>query len=95
MSNIDKTLYTAPRNLKDENQATFQVFEPNSIHQADLLFLPTEKFGFKYALVVVDTNNLGGIQLLYITFPNVPIKSNGVRNSIIYNVLESINNIVY
>jgi hypothetical protein len=27
---------------------------PAYLHQADLLYLPTDKFGFKYALVVVD-----------------------------------------
>jgi hypothetical protein len=52
---MDK-LYSIPRNFKDDNQATFQVFEPNAIHQMDLLFLPTDRAGFKYALVVVDAN---------------------------------------
>jgi hypothetical protein len=35
--------------------------------------------------------NLGGVQNLYITFPNIRIKSNGVRGSGLNNVLESIN----
>jgi hypothetical protein len=47
-------LYKKPKKekLPDEG-ASFQVFEPNLIQQADLLFLPHDK-GFKYALVVVD-----------------------------------------
>jgi len=33
------------------------ILKKNVIHQADLLFLPTDKFGYKYALVVVDVYN--------------------------------------
>ncbi len=33
------------------------IFEPNLFHQADLLYLPTSQFGYKYALTVVDVYN--------------------------------------
>jgi hypothetical protein len=35
--------------------------------------------------------NLAGVQILYLTFPNVHIKSNGVRNNVLNNVLEAVN----
>ena len=40
---------TAPRRFQH-----FHAAHPNDIHQADLLFLPQDKDGSKYALVVVD-----------------------------------------
>lgn len=33
------------------------ILKKNIIHQADLLYLPTDAFGYKYALVVVDVHN--------------------------------------
>jgi len=38
------------------NVPTFQNFIPNYTNQADILNLPTAKYGYKYLLVVVDTN---------------------------------------
>jgi hypothetical protein len=49
-------LYKVPKKDKKENSPTFQVFKPNLIHQADLLFLPDDN-GYKYALVVVDDHS--------------------------------------
>jgi hypothetical protein len=36
---------------------SFQIFKPNYAHQADLLFLPSDRFGLKYALVIVDVHD--------------------------------------
>lgn len=47
-------LHKTPQAEKGKDMPTFQDFKPNFRHQADLLFLPTAKFGFKYLLVVVD-----------------------------------------
>lgn len=33
------------------------ITKPNFIHQADILYLPTSQFGYKYALVVVDVSD--------------------------------------
>jgi hypothetical protein len=46
-------LHLKPRKEKGQNMPTFQHQKINMIHQADLLFLPTDE-GFKYLLVVVD-----------------------------------------
>jgi hypothetical protein len=43
----------SPENKQDMPE--FQDFKPNFTHQADLLHLPTAKFGYKFLLVVVDT----------------------------------------
>ena len=41
---------------KGKNQMpTIQIYKKNGYHQADLLFLPSDR-GYKYALVVVDTS---------------------------------------
>ena len=36
--------------------ANFQVFKPDYLEQADLLFMPTGAFGHKYILVIVDAH---------------------------------------
>jgi Integrase core domain len=46
-------LLKAPKKDKGLNAPKFYGTKPNAVHQADLLFLPTDK-GFKYLLVVVD-----------------------------------------
>jgi hypothetical protein len=51
------SLYKKPPPEKGLDMPSFQIFKPNYAHQADLLFLPTDKFGFKYALVVVDVHD--------------------------------------
>ena len=50
-----RNLMKIPKKEKGKNRPTIQNFEKNSIHQADLLFLPNDD-GYKYALVVVDTS---------------------------------------
>ena len=35
----------------------YQIFKEGYLQQADLLFMPTDAFGFKYALVVVDAHS--------------------------------------
>jgi hypothetical protein len=47
-------LYKVPKKDNKLEEPHIQNFEKNSIHQADLLFLPDDD-GYKYALVVVDT----------------------------------------
>jgi hypothetical protein len=47
-----KELYKKPNSEKGE-MPVFQTYKPMR-QQADVLFLPTAKFGFKYLLVVVD-----------------------------------------
>ena len=49
-------LYKQPRPERKEDMATFQVFKPNLIQQADLLFVPNDR-GYKYILVVVDDHS--------------------------------------
>ena len=49
-------LHKQPSSENRLNTATFQNFIPNYTHQADLLSLPTAKYGYKYLLVVVDTH---------------------------------------
>ena len=60
-SDVDTTeltsLYKKPPTEKGLDVPSFQIFKPNYAHQADLLFLPTDKFGLKYALVVVDVHD--------------------------------------
>ena len=54
--NLDE-LFELHKKLNPENngnQATFQDFKPNYTNQADILYLPTAKYGYKYLLVVVD-----------------------------------------
>lgn len=50
-----KDLFTIPKKNKGSDIRHYvKPDEKNEIHQADLLFLPTDKFGYKYALVVID-----------------------------------------
>lgn len=44
--------YQIPKD--DENKPHFSAPKKDSIHQADILFLPTDKFGYKYLLVITD-----------------------------------------
>lgn len=46
-------LFKKPKKDKGVNMPRIQVSEPNTVHQADLLYLPHDN-GYKYALVVVD-----------------------------------------
>lgn len=46
-------LYKTPWREKKNDMPYFQTLKPNTIHQADLVFLPHDH-GFKYLLVVVD-----------------------------------------
>ena len=47
-------LHQKPASEDGINMPTFQDFKPNFSHQADLVHVPTSKFGYKYILVVVD-----------------------------------------
>lgn len=50
------TLFKAPEKEKGVDMPHITVYHPDSVHQADLLFLPHDKVGkkiYKYALVVV------------------------------------------
>lgn len=49
-------LYENPKPEKGHNMPKLQIFEPNYLHMADILFMPMDK-GFKYILVVVDTHS--------------------------------------
>lgn len=49
-------LYQIPKKDKGKNMPHFHVLKKNYVHQADLLFLPTDD-GYKYLLVVVDANS--------------------------------------
>lgn len=50
-----KDLFTIPKKNKGNDIRHYvKPDKKNEIHQSDLLFLPTDKFGYKYALVVVD-----------------------------------------
>ena len=56
--NIDELLqlHKKPAAETRLNVPTFQNFIPNYTNQADILNLPTAKYGYKYLFVVVDTN---------------------------------------
>lgn len=45
-------LYKVPK--KDENPPQYKSNKKNFSHQADLIIMPTEKYGYKYILIVVD-----------------------------------------
>ncbi len=50
-----KDLFTIPiKNKGSDIRHYVKPNQKNEMHQADLLFLPTDKFGYKYALVVID-----------------------------------------
>ena len=52
-----KQLTTIPQKEKNNEMPNMQVFTPNHLEQADLLFMPTGAFGFKYILVIVDAHS--------------------------------------
>lgn len=56
--NYDKNndLFTIPKQdkLDDIPKIKNNITEENYIHQADILYLPTSQFGYKYAFVIVD-----------------------------------------
>ena len=60
ISNADlKTLtqlHKTPIRETREEMPIFQSFKPGFTHQADLLYLPTAVFGYKFLLVVVDNH---------------------------------------
>jgi hypothetical protein len=49
-------LHQKPKRDKKDETPVFQNFVPNYTHQADLLYLPTAKYGYKMLLVVVDNH---------------------------------------
>jgi hypothetical protein len=51
------SLYAIPKKDKGLEIPKTQIIGKNVLHQADLLFLPTDQFGFKYCLVVVDLSS--------------------------------------
>ena len=52
-----KELTTIPQKEKNNEMPHMQVFTPNHLEQADLLFMPTGAFGYKYILVIVDAHS--------------------------------------
>ena len=52
-----KQLTIIPQKEKNNEMPHMQVFKPNHLEQADLLFLPTAALGFKYILVIVDAHS--------------------------------------
>ena len=52
-------LFTIPKQDKKDDMPHIRnnIFEPFILHQADILYLPTSQFGFKYCLVCVDVYN--------------------------------------
>ena len=53
-SDILSRLYEKPKKPKGPNVARFKDVDENAVHQADILYLPEDKDGSKYALVVTD-----------------------------------------
>ena len=51
-----KQLTNIPKKEKNNEMPHMQVFKSNYLEQADLLFMPTGAFGFKYILVIVDAH---------------------------------------
>ena len=52
-------LFTIPKQdtKNDISHIKNNIYKPFILHQADILFLPTSQFGFKYCLVCVDVYN--------------------------------------
>jgi len=52
-------LFTIPKQdtKNDVSHIKNNIYKPFILHQADILFLPTSQFGFKYCLVCVDVYN--------------------------------------
>lgn len=57
--NKNNELYKIPKPDKKDNipHISNNITKQNFLHQADILYLPTSQFGYKYALVVVDVSN--------------------------------------
>jgi hypothetical protein len=53
-----KELTITPKKEQYNDMPHYHVLTANFLEQADLLFLPTASFGYKYLLVVVDANTL-------------------------------------
>lgn len=51
------SLYLIPKKDKGLEIPHTQILQSGMLQQADLLFLPTDKFGYKYCLVVVDLSS--------------------------------------
>ncbi len=49
-------LHKIPKKETGDNMPTFQNFKEHFTNQADILYLPTAKYGYKYLLVVVDAH---------------------------------------
>lgn len=52
-----QSLTKIPQKESKSDMPTFQNFVPNFCHQADVLIMPTAKFGYKKIIVVVDTSS--------------------------------------
>ena len=54
--NSSNELFRVPKSdkLNDIPHIKNNIITPNFLHQADLIFLPTSQFGYKYAFVIVD-----------------------------------------
>ena len=52
-------LFTVPKKDSKDDMPHIKnnIFKPFILHQADILYLPTSQFGFKYCLVCVDVYN--------------------------------------
>ena len=56
-TNLIHELTKIPPREAGDNMPHYQIFKEGYLQQADLLFMPTDAFGFKYALVVVDAHS--------------------------------------
>lgn len=56
MTDVVNELFRKPKKDKGVNAPTFYRYKPNTVQQADLLFLPNDD-GYKYLLVVVDVGS--------------------------------------
>ena len=56
-TNLIHELTKIPPREAGDNMPHYQIFTEGYLQQADLLFMPTDAFGFKYALVVVDAHS--------------------------------------
>jgi len=55
-NSLVKSLYQLPKKEKGIEMPKTQVFQPNTFHEADLLFMPEDN-GYKYILMVADAHN--------------------------------------
>ena len=51
-----KQLTKTPKKESYNEMPHYHVLQPNYLNQADILFLPTAQYGYKYLLVVTDAN---------------------------------------